>query len=65
MKYALLLLLPIITAGCETTDADGNVTRFDAKGATEAMTGALDAWQRIDRQNRIVGYDVYGNPIYR
>ncbi len=65
MKRLLTLAAALTLCACETVDSDGTVTRFDAKGATEAVTGALDTWQRIDRQSRIIGYDQFGNPIYR
>lgn len=65
-------LLPILAifallTGCETIEnSDGSTTtRWDAKATTDALTTGLDTWQRIDRQNRIIGYDQFGNPIYR
>lgn len=66
MKPLLLIAAAFSLAACETVEhADGSTTtRWDAKATTEAITTSMDAWQRIDRQSRIVGYDQFGNPIY-
>lgn len=67
MKPLATLLIAAALCACETTtNGDGSTTtRWDAKATTDAVTTGLDAWQRIDRQSRVIGYDAYGNPIYR
>lgn len=67
-RYILILCaltLAFALAGCETTNPDGSVSRFDAKGAADVINAGLSTYQQIDRQSRIVGYDQAGNPVYR
>lgn len=65
MKYLAIIITALSLAACETVSSDGTVTRWDAKGTTEAIGTAFDTWQRYDRQSRVVGYDQFGNPVYR
>ncbi len=50
--------------GCETVSPDGTVSRWDADATAKGITTALDTWQRIDQQSRVIGYDAAGRPIY-
>lgn len=67
MKYAILTLCAFALAGCETiTNEDGTTTtRFDGKAAASMLETGYNAYDRYNRQSYVVGYDVYGNPIYR
>lgn len=65
MKYALITLCALAFAGCETTNPDGSVSRFDWKGAGEAVETGFKTYDQYQRAQYVQGYDVYGNPIYR
>lgn len=61
MKPALLMFLLVpsfLFVGCA---ADGS---FDAAGFGKAVSSVSDAYQAIERP-QVVGYDAYGQPIYR
>lgn len=64
MKRYILILCALAFAGCETTNPDGSVSRFDAKGASDVINAGFNTYQQYDRQSRIVGYDQFGNPVY-
>jgi hypothetical protein len=63
MKYIALIILTLPFASCETIEnEDGTrTTRFDAKAAAAFGDLGMKAYD----QYRIVGYDQFGNPIYR
>jgi hypothetical protein len=70
MKLFIALLTiaaAIALSSCETIESEDGTrtTRWDAKATTDAITTGLKTWEQIDRQSRIIGYDAYGNPIYR
>lgn len=64
MKIFPLLLLSFALVGCETTNSDGSVSRFDADGAIKGVNEAMGIYERAKFQSRIVGYDAYGRPVY-
>lgn len=65
MKRYTLILCALAFAGCETTNPDGSVSRFDAKGAADVINAGFNTYQQIDRQSRIIGYTPDGLPVYR
>lgn len=58
MKTALILLIPAFLVGCTS---DGS---FDAVGFGKAVSSVSSAYQST-QQPSIIGYDAYGQPIYR
>lgn len=65
MKYTLIALCALAFAGCETTNPDGSTSRFDTKGAMDVINAGFSTYNQYQRQQSVIGYDVYGNPIYR
>lgn len=63
--FAILTALALV--GCTTVEhPDGSTTTsFDAKAATSFLETGFGAYDRYQRQSRIIGYDAQGNPIYR
>lgn len=59
-KY--LALLALAFAGCETTDSEGNVTRFDSKGAIDVINAGYQTYDQYQRAQQ-PGY--YQQPYVR
>lgn len=67
MKITGILLIAAMLSGCETVEnEDGSrTTRFDAAAATSVINTGFSTYDRYQKQQAIVGYDQFGNPIFR
>lgn len=58
MKYLVVLFSASLLTTCAMT-AD------DWKSVGAAIDTGVRSYQEIDRQRYVIGYDQFGNPIYR
>lgn len=61
----IALTTAILLTGCETTDSEGNVTRFDSKVAVDVINAGYQTYDRYQRAQQPGYYQQpYVAPVY-